>query len=167
MMGSKEAPVQLLHWKAIWQKDVDIGYQDVQDIHPNFWSDLYWFAEPGHPHPIAKAFKNPESLKWMVAMAAGNPMAVIQKTTAAEEAIATGWGTLTHQPNTVTKARGLWAAGRWAVVFTRPLKTDDPADAQLVAGKATQLAFAVWDGGKGQIGGKKHWANWVEMAVAP
>lgn len=167
MMGSKEAPVQLMHWKAIWQKDVDVGYQDVQDIHPNFWSDLYWFAEPGHPHPIGTAFKNPESLRWLVAMAAGNPLAVLQKSTAAEEAIASGWGTLTHQPNSATKARGLWAAGRWAVVFTRPLKTDDAADAQLTPGNSTQIAFAVWDGGKGQVGGRKHWASWVDMAVAP
>jgi len=166
-MGSKDAPVQIIHWKAIWQKDIDVGYQDVQDIHPNFWSDLYWFTEGGYPYKVPDAFKKPESLQWLVAVAAGNPMAVLQRTTPAEELIATGWGTLTHQPTSASKARGLWAAGKWAVVFTRPLKTDDASDAQIEAGKPTQIAFAVWDGGKGQIGGRKHWATWQDVEVAP
>lgn len=166
-MGSKESPVQILHWKALWQKDLDVGYQDVQDLHPNYWSDLYWFAEPGHPHKFPEAFKKPEALQWFVALAAGNPVAVMQRATPAEELIAGGWGTLTHQPQSATRARGLWAAGKWAVMFTRPLHTDDASDAQLTPGKATKLAFAVWDGGKGQIGGRKHWAAWQDAAVAP
>jgi len=166
-MGAAGSPVQIIHWKAIWQKDVDTGYQDVQDVHPNVWSDLYWFAEGGHPYSITKSFKKPEALQWMVAMAAGNPMAVLQRTTPAEEAVAEGWGSLTTQPQSATKARGLWNKGRWAVVFTRPLKTDDPNDVQLEPGKATQLAFAIWDGGKGQIGARKHWSGWTDVTVAP
>lgn len=166
-MGAKDAPVQLIHWKAIWQKDIDVGYQDVADVHPNIWSDLYWFADPTRPISIRTSFKNPESLKWLVALQAGNPMAVLQRTTPVEEAIAAGWGTLTHQPTSASKGRGLWTAGKWAVVISRPLKTDDASDAQLAAGKATQIAFAVWDGGKGQIGGRKHWATWVDLGIAP
>ncbi len=166
-MGGHGAPVHILHWKAIWQKDIDVHYQDVQDLHPNFWSDLYWFTEGGHPQKIPEAFKNPDSLKWLVAVQAGNPMAVLQRTAPAEELGAIGWGTLTHQPNSATTARGLWAAGKWAVVFVRPLKTDDPADAQLTPGQATKLAFAVWDGGNGQVGGRKHWSVWSDVEVAP
>lgn len=166
-MGGHGAPVHILHWKAIWQKDIDVGYQDVQDLHPNFWSDLYWFSEGGHPHKIPDAFKNPESLKWLVAVQAGNPMAVLQRAAPVEELGAIGFGTLTHQPNSATTARGLWTGGKWAVVFVRPLKTADLADAQLTPGQATKLAFAVWDGGNQQVGGRKHWSAWSDVEVAP
>lgn len=166
-MGGKDQPVQILHWKALWQKDIDVGYQDVQDLHPNVWSDLYWFVTPGGSPRIAKDFKDPKSLQWLVALQAGNPMAVLQRTTPVEELAAVGWGTLTHQKVSATTARGLWVNGKWTVAMVRPLKTADPNDAQLQAGQPGKLAFAVWDGGKGQVGGRKHWCGWQDVELAP
>lgn len=166
-MGAHGAPVHIHHWKAVWQKDIDVGYQDVQDLHPNFWSDLYWFTSGGHPQPVPAAFTDPTSLQWLVATRAGNPMAILQRTTPCEELAAAGWGTLTHQPTSQTTARGVWANGKWAVVMTRPLATDDASDAKVVPGQANKLAFAVWDGGQGQVGGRKHWTAWFDVEVAP
>ncbi len=166
-MGSKDSPVQIVQWKGIWQKDIDVGFQDVQDLHPNFWSDLYWFTEGGHPHKIPQAFKKKESLQWLVALSAGNPVALLQRSTPVAEYAAVGWGTLTHQHSSASTGRGLWHAGKWSVVFIRPLKTDDAQDAQLAAGQPTKLAFAVWDGGKGQVGGRKHWSGWNDVELAP
>ncbi|OQY55902.1 MAG: hypothetical protein DRR08_13290 [Candidatus Parabeggiatoa sp. nov. 2] len=153
--------VQILYWKGLWQKDIDEGFQDVQDVHPNYWSDLYWFAEGKAPHRVPEDFKNPFSHQWFIAKQAGNPGAVFTREQPAQELVAAGWGTLTPQPKSVTSAKGVWKDGKWTVVFSRPLATDDPNDYQFKAGEKGQMAFAVWQGGEGNRGGRKHWSAWT------
>jgi len=46
------------------------------------------------------------------------------------------------------------------VVFVRPLKTEDQNDFQFAEAKG-QMAFAVWEGSDGNVGGRKHWSNWT------
>ena len=167
MMGHKGAKVHILHWKALWQKDMDVGFQDVQDLHPNYWYDLYWFAEGKFPFPVKSgAFKDPRSLQWFIAQSAGNPMAVFSRTQPVEELIAEGYGSLTHQPQSASTGKGAWVNGQWAVVISRPLTTNDASDFQFKPGN-TQIAFAVWQGGSGNVGGRKNWTSWSSMAVAP
>lgn len=168
MMGHRETgKVQIIHWKALWQKDLDVGFQDVQDLHPNYWSDLYWFAEGQFPYPVPSAFKDPRSMQWFIANQAGNPMAVFSRTQPAEELIAEGFGTLTHQKDSVSRAKGVWANGTWSVVFSRPLASTDPLDFQFQLGGAGQVSFAVWEGTHENVGGRKHWTNWVPFEVQP
>ena len=153
-----DGQVQILYWKGLWQKDVDEGFQDVQDVHPNAWSDLYWFAEGKAPHRVPEDFKDPKSHQWFIAKQAGNPGAVFTREQPAQELVAAGWGTLTPQPESVTNAQGVWKDGRWTVVFSRPLTSDDPNDHQFQSGEKGQVAFAVWQGGDGNRGGRKHWS---------
>jgi hypothetical protein len=167
MMGHQGAKVQILHWKALWQKDIDAGFQDVQDLHPNYWSDLYWFAEGKFPFPVQTSFRNPSSLQWFIAQSAGNPMAVFSRTQPIEELIAEGFGTLTHQKESASTGKGAWVNNTWAVVISRPLTTQDPADFQFHAGEKAQVAFAVWQGSAGNVGGRKQWTSWNEFGVAP
>jgi hypothetical protein len=167
MMGNEGARVQILHWKALWQKDLDVGFQDVQDLHPNFWADLYWFAEGEFPYPVPESFESPVSRQWFVAQQAANPMAAFSRRQPVEELLAEGWSTLTHQTYSVTTGRGVWVRDSWAVVFARPLKTDDPLDYQFSLGGKGQVAFAVWQGAAENVGGRKHWSNWVEFEVQP
>ncbi|MCZ7582041.1 MAG: ethylbenzene dehydrogenase-related protein [Deltaproteobacteria bacterium] len=167
MMGHRGAKVQILYWKAQWQKDLDVGFQDVQDLHPNYWADLYWFAEGEFPYPIPQAFEDPRSLQWFIAHEAGNPMAVFSRTQPVEELVAEGFGTLTHQPESASRGKGVWTDGRWAVVITRPLKTSDPLDHQFAADGPEQVAFAVWQGSDENVGGRKHWTNWIPFTVQP
>ncbi|MFQ5983915.1 MAG: ethylbenzene dehydrogenase-related protein [Alphaproteobacteria bacterium] len=167
MMGDEESRVQILHWKALWQKDIDEGFQDVQDLHPSFWSDLYWFAKGRFPYPVPEAFDNPAARQWFPALRAGNPMATWKRRQPVEELLAQGWGTLTHQPYVVTAAKGTWLREQWAVVFTRPLETDDPLDHQFAPGATGQIAVAVWDGSTGNVGARKHWSDWVAFEVEP
>lgn len=163
MMGHAGAKVEILHWKALWQKDKDVGFQDVQDLHPNYWSDLYWFAQGKFPYPIPASFKDPTSLQWFIAQQAGNPMAVFSRSQPVEELVAEGWGTLTHQPEAASSASGAWLKSRWAVVFSRPLKTQDPLDHQF--GAKGQIAFAVWQGSAENVGGRKQWTGWNEYVL--
>ncbi len=167
MMGNEGARVQILHWKALWQKDIDVGFQDVQDVHPNFWADLYWFAEGEFPFPVPESFNNPDARQWFVAQQAGNPMALFSRRQPVEELLAEGWSTLTHQAYAVTRGKGVWVRDSWAVVFARPLRTDDPLDYQFELGGKGQVAFAVWQGSAGNVGGRKHWSDWVEFTVQP
>jgi len=166
-MGKDGERVQILHWKALWQKDVDEHFQDVQDLHPNYWADLYWFAEGERPFPVPDSFRDPRSRQWFAAYAAGNPVADFERRVPVEELIAEGFGSLTTQPEQVTTGRGEWRDGEWAVVFLRPLRTDDGLDTQFWNGGRGNVAIAVWDGGAGNVGGRKHWSNWVEYEVSP
>jgi hypothetical protein len=166
-MGDHREPVEILHWKAVWQKDVDDGFQDVQDLHPNYWTDLYWFATGERPFRIPDAFSDPRSLAWFAAYSAGNPIADFGRVSPVEELWAEGFGTLTTQPESVTVGRGEWRDGAWAVTFARPLRTRDPLDEQFWSGGRGNVMVAVWDGGSGNVGGRKHWSNWTEYEVTP
>jgi len=162
MMGHRGGgKVQILYWRGLWQKDVDEGFQDVQNVHPNYLNSHYWFANGEGPYRVPDSFTNPVSHQWFIAKQAGNPMAKFSRSEPAQELIAEGWGTLTHQPESATTAKGVWKNGSWAVIFTRPLATDDPNDHQFAQGEKGQIAFAVWQGGEGNVGARKHWSLWT------
>ena len=166
MMGHPGGRVQILHWKALWQKDQDVGFQDVHTLYPNIWSDLYWFSPNAHPHPVQDIAADPYGRAWLIALSAGNSVALVNRSTPAQELIAEGFGTLTAQPESATTARGVWFDNTWVLVIERPLKTADPLDAPLSAGGKTQAAFAIWNGGDGNVGARKHWSAWVDLEVA-
>ncbi len=163
MMGHRGGgKVQIIYWRGLWQKDIDEGFQDVQNVHPNYLNNLYWFAnDKKRPYHVPESFKNPVSQQWFIAHQAGNPMATFSRSEPAQELIAEGWGTLTNQPESATTAKGVWKDGRWAVIFIRPLKTNDPNDYQFARGEKGQIAFAVWQGGDGNVGARKHWSFWT------
>lgn len=164
MMGFGGGKVHILHWKAVWQGDVDHGYQDDVDLYPNTVHDFYWFADG---HSIRDGFKDPRSHAWLIAHSAGNPMTIFTRTQPVEEAFAVGYGTLTSRPRSLTKANGIWTRDTWTVVIQRPLVTDDAEEIQLSTSRAAQVAFAVWDGSAGHVGGKKMWSSWVDCDFTP
>jgi len=58
-----------------------------------------------------------------------------------------------------------WSAGRWSVVFTRTLK-GSPDVSGLVAGAATTIGFAVWDGGNEERAGIKAVSvEWTDLEI--
>ena len=167
MMGNKGKPVRILHWKALWQKDIDEGFQDVHDVHPNVWADFYWFATGEHPFPYETAFASPAAQQFLPALAAGNPMANPARQRPVEELVAEGFGTATSVPGSPSSAHGTWKDGRWTVVFDRPLSAGDPLAAAIQSGKADAISFAVWDGSAGNVGGRKHYCTWIPLKVKP
>lgn len=169
-MGAKGKPVAVLHWKALWQKDIDEGFQDVHDLYPNAHSDMYWFATGAWPFPVAQAFADERSRQWLVGVAAGNPMSRLDRTTPLEEIVAEGFGTVTTVKDSPSRARGQWKDGRWTVVIDRPLSQGDPLAPALQSGPGGpggQIAFAVWDGQGGNVAGRKHYVGWVPFKVEP
>ncbi|MHC4948041.1 MAG: ethylbenzene dehydrogenase-related protein, partial [Planctomycetota bacterium] len=160
-------PVQLIQWKAIWQKDVDEHFQDVQDLHPNYWADLYWFADGEFPYRVPDDFTRTEALDWFVAYRAGNPMADMFRRLAAQEMIAEGFGTSTTQAESVSVARGVWNDGEWTVVIARPMATTDDADYQFAPGRRDVIGFAVWEGSVENVGARKQHSQWTVFEIQP
>jgi Ethylbenzene dehydrogenase len=165
-MGGPDMPVAMMYWKALWQKDIDEGFQDVTQVYPNSWYDLYWFAKGTGPQPVATAFEDPASRQFMSGMAAGNTMSNPHRAQPVQELHAEGFGSSTPMPKSPVSARGVWKAGRWHVVFERPNDTVDPLIKRFFENPEQQmLALAVWDGLAQNRGGKKHITNWLPMKV--
>jgi len=169
-MGTPQGPVQILLWKAIWQKDIDERFQDVQDLHPNYWADQYWFAKPAtdrseesKDYRVPDSFQDPAAQAYFPARQAGNPVAQWTRSQPVEELTAEGFGTLSTQRRSVAQGRGFWKNGRWTVTIVRPLLTDDAFDHQFHA--VGQVAFAVWDGAAGNVGGRKHYSQWIPFEI--
>jgi len=78
-----------------------------------------------------------------------------------ENLTAGGFGTLTlkDRDSQYVFGKGKWKKGRWRVVFRRTFsKADD--NVKFTVGKFTPVSFAVWDGGEGDIDGRKAVSVW-------
>lgn len=73
-------------------------------------------------------------------------------------------GTITSKAVQIVEGRGIYDNGKWKVVFRRRLRTDDETAAQFMKGKKL-IAFAVWNGSKGDRGGRKSISDWVELVI--
>lgn len=165
MMGQKGAPTYIVNWKASWQSDVEHGHADVQDYHPGFYTDAYPFATGEAPYPVQESFETSDARRYFVATSAGNPMSVLQREWPVEELLAEGFGTLASHRLQDAEGWGAYKDGRWTVVIAVPRATNDPSNPGLVAGTKTKVGFAVWDGGKDNVGGRKHWSMFTDLEV--
>lgn len=166
-MGGPNMPVSMLYWKAIWQKDVDQGFQDAVVTKPNAYNDFYWFASQTGPVSADKLMEDVTARQWMVAAASGNPMADFKRSCPLEELSAQGFGTTTHLAESLSQARGKWNQGQWYVVFERTIREGDKLTSRFQQNPQQQLlAIAVWDGAAQNRGGKKNISNWIPMRIA-
>jgi hypothetical protein len=168
-MGGPGMPVSILYWRALWQKDVDEGFQDTVVSKPNAYNDFYWFAPQTGPFSADKlAAENPMAKQWLIAHSAGNPMADFGRKCPMESIKAHGFGTSTHAGNGPGQARGVWDKGRWYVVFEHPITDSDELVQRFKQNPQQQLiAFAVWDGAAQNRGGMKNISNWIPMRINP
>ena len=85
------------------------------------------------------------------------------------EANALGFGTLALQPREAQDVIGTaaWSDGLWRVVMVRPLVTDDENDVQFTSSSRIPIAFAVWNGSKGDHAGVKLVSGWHWLVIEP
>src|SRR5574341_589676 len=182
-MGGPGTPVNILHWKADWQKDVDMGrYLDRQDAYPNMAYDFYVGNKSqasqgnGRYQGIEGGYNDPQnprvpvedvSKMYLPGYAAGNSFSQrdAPRETPIEELVAEGFGTLTSQQHQDSFGKGVYDNGMWKVVMARAMLTEDPTDAQFHAGKNTDMATAVWDGGNREVNGRKAVALWHTLVI--
>ena len=103
----------------------------------------------------------------MTAWGVENPMANPWRTTAIEDLNAVGFGTLTAQSPEGQNISGVgfWVEGKWRVVFVRQLNSADAFDAKFQPGAKVPIAFAVWDGSKGDRDGQKAVTTWYILQI--
>ncbi|MDP6273501.1 MAG: ethylbenzene dehydrogenase-related protein [Dehalococcoidia bacterium] len=155
-MGMAGGTVEILHWRADFQRDIEIGMPNAQDIYPNMWVNIY---------PVDDSVKFGDSTQFLTGRSAGNPLSLPEKDSPVEDIVAGGFGTLTNQDHNDAVGWAEWNDGAWKAVIGRPTITSDMTDAQLTAGLETSLALAAWDGGNDEIDGKKSVSTWLTLKI--
>jgi DMSO reductase family type II enzyme heme b subunit len=155
MMGNPGGRVNIMQWRAAFQRDLEKGPPTVRDLYPNAWADVYpdevMSASDARPYTGALGVENPISR--------GRASAVLDQ-------MAEGWGSMTVKPDQHALGKGVWKDGTWRVVITRPMVSDDANAPQLLAGDRTFAAFAVWEGGNREVGSRKAWSAWVPLTLS-
>jgi hypothetical protein len=171
MMGNKGGIVHIVHWKAIWQEDCEKGFQDVQMKYPNMWVDVYPGLE-GYLDRSKRIYSKDITAEQIVethsygnmpGTYSGNPMSQVKRKEPVEEASAEGFGTLSTQETQQAKGWAEWKNGKWMVCITVPVNTGNVRKA--IVKDKTKVAFALWDGGYQNIGGRKHFIPWVDLLL--
>jgi DMSO reductase family type II enzyme heme b subunit len=156
MMGNPGGRVNIMQWRAAFQRDLDQGPPTVTALYPNAWADVYpdevLGATDARPYTGALGVENPISR--------GRLSPVLDQ-------MAEGWGSMTVKPDQHALGRGVWRDGVWRVVITRPMVSDDANAPRLTPGDRTVVAFAVWEGGHREVGPRKAWSPWIPLRIAP
>ncbi|MBI2886430.1 MAG: nitrate reductase [Chloroflexi bacterium] len=167
-MGVRGQMVNIWHWKADWQTDIDKGFQDVPDAYPNFYKDAYPAVNVltgTPPFRMPKDFESPEAKQFMVGWTVGNALSEPVRTSPIEDLNAIGFSTATHKAKQNVNGKGVWKDGVWRVVYTRALKVDDVDAAALTAGQEVPVAFAVWNGSNQEVGARKQTSTFLNVTV--
>lgn len=154
-MGGPGAAVHVLQWRAAWQRDIDEGRAGVADVYPRVVRDL---------DPVEQLGVRDGVLQYP-ALAVGNPMSALERSSPVEEAVAEGFGSLTHLAGQRARGRGVWEEAVWTVSLAVPLDRR-PAAAEIAPGLTWPVAFAVWSGSAGDRGARKQYADWINLSLA-
>jgi len=162
-MGDAQNPVNFWQWRMDWQVDL-VQRTDVDDAFPHMAVDRY----AGQRKPAGTPFfggvmrsAEHQDPTYLTAMAAGNDFASLGKQPFMNLA-ARGFGTLEPLPadRQVVSGAGRWAFGHYEVVFVRDLRDADTSEVDFRRGQPIPVAFAVWDGDKGDRDGQKSVTSW-------
>ncbi len=154
-MGMPEKPVEIAYWRADWQASADGREDSIKTLFPNAAIDHYPFdAPPLQGSPDQQAFAK----RYAPADAVGNRREGARQNPV-EDLRAEGPGTLAPADRTVSRAIGVYGNERWAVVIVRPRPSG------LAPTTRTQIAFAVWEGARDEVGARKMRSVWIPLAV--
>jgi DMSO reductase family type II enzyme heme b subunit len=157
MMGHIGAPVRILQWRAVLQRELAHGTATIRELYPNAVVDLY---------PDRLLSGEVVGL-YMGGRALGNPVSRPRLLSPVVTHVAEGWGTLTAAAEQPASGAGVWSRGSWTVVILYPLSPRADVPGGLRPGLETIVAFAVWDGGNREVGARKAWSTWVPLSIAP
>jgi hypothetical protein len=156
MMGDEENAVNILQWRAAFQRDLEVGSLDIRDLYPNALIDVY-------PDQTLRVV---DQRAYTGALGVDNPVARPDLSPVLDM-VAKGFGSTTVKRMQHGDGRGIWRDNRWQVVITRPLARIGKWDPDLRLGQSTNIAVAIWDGSHGEVGARKAWSNWVAVELAP
>ena len=155
MMGNPGGRVNIMQWRAAFQKDIDDGHApSIAELYPYAWTDVY-------PDEL---LGTTDARAYTGALGVENPISRGRASPVLDQ-MAEGWGSMTVKPDQHALGKGVWTSGRWAVVITRPMVSDDANAPRLVAGDRTVIAVAAWEGGNREVGARKSWAPWMPLVI--
>jgi hypothetical protein len=155
-MGEMARAVEITQWKASWQAMVDGRADDIHALYPNARVDHYPFEAASLDS--GSAAQQRLASQYAPARALGNDQGG-PRTVPVEDLRAEGPGTITRVTPPVSVGRGTRLSQGWAVVISRPLPPE------LQPSGRTQVAFAVWDGAREEVGSRKMRSVWIPLAV--
>lgn len=153
-MGSAETPVHLLQWRATWQRDIEKNRQSVEVLFPNVVYD----------ETPEEVLDSETAQLFYVGRVVGNPLSALERASAVEEIVAAGFGSVTVLPNQRAVGSGVHDGESWTVAIGVPLDRGTAGD-RLEPGSVWPIAFAIWLGDRQNRGGRKHFANWVDLEL--
>ncbi|MEW5853621.1 MAG: ethylbenzene dehydrogenase-related protein [Myxococcota bacterium] len=159
-MGTKDNPVHIYHWRAQYQDDRLKGKPGMRELYPNMAVDLYplEFSDPGH----VGRFDEAETDTFSPGRASGNPQSFVK--TGVDEIYAEGFSTSSVQAGNRSVADGRFENGEWTLVIARKMTSD--GGSKLESGKKGYAAFAIWQGGQGEVGSRKSVTmQWIPFDV--
>jgi complex iron-sulfur molybdoenzyme family reductase subunit gamma len=144
-MGQADGGVNIWQWRADREAGAPEG---IEDLHPDGYVDDY--QETGDLFFPAREADNP---------VATSPPAV-------QDMVAIGFGTIGPAPSQTIEGRGDRTQGRWRVVVARPFPAPDADRPSFEIGEPTDVAFAVWDGSRGDRDGQKSVSEFVRLELS-
>lgn len=157
-MGQLAGGLNIWHWKADWAAAM-AGRGDLEGAHPGMPTDIHFPTVDEDPTLTEDGF--------LTGRMAGNPRSAASLVSSVEDLSAIGFGSLTAQPPAAQNVEGAseYRDGVWRVLMRRELDGHDPNDAILrPGGPAAVVAFAVWDGSRGDRDGLKSVSTWLSLA---
>jgi hypothetical protein len=143
-MGQADQAVNIWHWRADQQGEppAALGEHGYVDSYPST-DDLYFPARE-----------------------AGNPLSRAAGRAAVSNLVAGGFGTLEISDQGGLDGHAVHKDGRWMVVFARPFAASGELQ-PTIGGRAIDIAFAVWDGSRGERDGIKSVSSFTQLRVTP
>lgn len=143
-MGQADNAVNIWQWRA----DSQAG-PAVEPLAPHGYVDHY---------PATDDMFHP-------ARAAGNPFASVDAA-AVQNLVAGGFGTLTPVTEQTVEGRGTHEDGVWTTVFRRSFESPGEFQPAFRRALSTDVAFAVWDGSRGDRDGMKSVTSFVQLRIS-
>ena len=139
-MGQLDHYVNIWHWKADWQSDVDRRAARAKESK----------RKRKGPRRFEVIPRRPSSVEDLI----GGGFSTLTS----------------KQRQGRIKGQAEWKRGLWRVVMKRPLTRDGDGlenEAKLIPGRLQAVAFAVWNGENKERNGQKAVASWMQLQIDP
>ncbi|MEK6617306.1 MAG: ethylbenzene dehydrogenase-related protein, partial [Nitrospirota bacterium] len=137
-MGQLDHYINIWHWKADWQSDIDRRAARATEGK----------REGGEVRRFEVIPRRASSVEDLV----GGGFSTL---------------TTKHTQGRI-QGKATWKDGVWHVVMRRPLASTDPEnEARLEPGRLQTIAFAVWNGENKERNGQKAVAPWYQLSIDP
>ncbi|MGH7257372.1 MAG: ethylbenzene dehydrogenase-related protein [Nitrospiraceae bacterium] len=137
-MGQLDHYINIWHWKADWQSDIDRRAARTTEKEKGS-------GEPRRFEVIPRRASSVEDL-------IGGGFSTLT----------------TKEKQGRVQGRATWKDGMWRVVMRRPLSSEEQEnEAKLIPGRIQTVSFAVWNGENKERNGQKAIAPWFQLSLDP